>query len=287
MENNLSISCILATYGRRQEVLEFIISLKNQILPSVHFELIIVDQNEENILDKYIEEFSEKINIVHIKSSIKGLSANRNIGLTHARGKYICFPDDDCTYYPETLSYALEKLEATGKQMVLGAIKDQRTGEKLIKNWPDSVKTVNTWNFQRYSTSITIFAKRNNLKFCEQLGAGTENGSCEDLDYIYKSIKTFGTAIYIPDLVVWHPAPKIADIPASKVASYGRGFGSFCRINSPDISIIFVLFLTLTYHAVQFFIELAKLNLRGAKNRAIAFSSRATSFLLRDKSWNR
>ncbi|EJM43521.1 glycosyl transferase [Pseudomonas sp. GM33] len=286
MKDNLSISCILATYGRQEEVLAFITSLESQTLPTSQFELIIVDQNSENILDEYVAKFSSSIKIVHIRSSVKGLSTNRNIGLSYAQGAYVCFPDDDCTYYPDTLSNALEKLKSTNKQMILGAIRDRSTGEKLIKNWPDIIKTVNRWNFQRYSTSITIFAKRNDLKFCEALGAGTSNGSCEDLDYIYKSIKTFGPAIYFPDLDVWHPAPEISEIPSNKVASYGRGFGKFCRINSPDMAIASILILTLTYHATQFFIELTRLNIRGAKNRAIAFSSRAISFLYRDKSWN-
>lgn len=286
MKDKISISCILATYGRCEELIEFMRTLETQTLPSSQFELIIVDQNPEQILDEHVAEFSKNLNITHIKSPVKGLSRNRNIGLTHAKGTYVCFPDDDCTYYPDTLASALNKLESTDKNMILGAIRDRKTGEKLIKNWSDRIKTVNKWNFQQYATSITIFAKRNKLRFCEQLGAGTLNGSCEDLDYIYKSITTFGNAIYFPDIDVWHPAPEISEISPNKVASYGRGFGKFCRINSPDIAIALILILTLSYHASQFFIEILRLNIRGAKNRAIAFSSRAISFINRDNSWN-
>lgn len=272
-------SLIVATYGRHTEISTLLESLRNQTFDRSKFEVIFVDQNDKIDLSSIFIKFKDLLNIIHIKSDIKGLSFNRNIGIAAAKGKYISFPDDDCTYYTDTLDRAFNRLEHTDAATILGAIRDRDTGESLIKHWPREEKIVTQWNVQSYATSITIFTKNSKLQFCEDLGVGTKNGSCEDLDYLFRSVTIHGKAIYYPDIEVWHPAPEITEIPVAKVASYGRGFGHFCRINSPSFPIMIMFLLTISYHTIQLFIELFRFNLQGARNRATALSSRVYSFL--------
>lgn len=274
-------SLILATYGREQEVANFFDSLVKQTLAHDEFEVIVVDQNEAPGLSQIVQQYRDKLNIVHLISSKKGLSLNRNIGISISKGNYICFPDDDCLYYPNTLEAALRHLESSNSPLVFGAIRDRATGENLIKNWPLSSTLVTRWTIQRFATSISFFMENNKLTFCEDLGAGTWNGSCEDLDYLYRAVCLFGPSPYYPDLEVWHPSPAIGEIDPSKVASYGRGFGSFCRRNVPSVPILTLFVMSLIYHFGCFVIELFKFNIPAAKNRFIAFRSRLISFFRR------
>lgn len=273
------ISCILATYGRYDEPLDFVKSLVSQNLSKDLFELVVVDQNEDFLLFERLQEYVEKININYVRSTVLGLSRNRNIGLLHAKGKYICFPDDDCLYYVDTLASAYERLESTGFSMVLGRIYDRGLGKPIIKNWPTAQKMVGKWSFHGYSSSITIFARRESIVFSEDLGAGTFNGSCEDLDFVYQYVIRFGDVCYFPEIEVWHPEQDISDIQASKVSSYGRGFGKFCSLYKRDFAILSLFSLAVSYHAIQALLQIFLFRPDNSKKRLLAISSRFSAFL--------
>ena len=70
----------MATYGREKEVESFLNSLKKSNYDLSLVEVIIVDQNDKIDLNHIIERHND-LNIKHIKSTVKGLAKNRNIGL--------------------------------------------------------------------------------------------------------------------------------------------------------------------------------------------------------------
>lgn len=272
------ISCIMATYGRYEEPLLFVKSLLKQDLSKDLFELIVVDQNEEYALEESILKFAQKINIVYIRSSAKGLSRNRNIGLNASRKKYVCFPDDDCVYYADTLSRALKRLTDTEASIILGRVYDRNNEVPILKKWPEKAKIIKVWRFYGFSTSINIFARRVDIYFNENLGVGTYYGSCEDLDFIYRYLMKYGYALYFPDIEVWHPSPKLRDISREKVESYGLGFGKFCALHRKQLPILFLFGSALCYHTLQGLTQLLCLKTEGAKKRFVAVSSRLSSF---------
>lgn len=272
------ISCILATYGRYDEPLLFVKSLVGQNMSKDLFELIVVDQNKDSALFDAVQGFVGDINIKYIKSSVTGLSRNRNIGLLQATGNYVCFPDDDCLYYPDTLSKVYEKFKCTDCSMVLGRIYDRVLRQPIIKCWPDRESIITKWNFQRYSSSITIFARRRDVLFSENLGAGTFNGSCEDLDFIYRYVVGVGGICYFPEIEVWHPAQDISEISSAKVSSYGRGFGKFCSFHRRDLAILSLFALAVAYHASQALLQMVLFNPENSKKRLLAMGSRISAF---------
>ena len=92
MSSQYFFSLIVCTVGRSQDILEqLLISLTIQKYSD--FEIILVDQNLDDRLISLVEKYSNSLNIVHYRSIIKGLSANRNIGIKIAKGNIICFPD--------------------------------------------------------------------------------------------------------------------------------------------------------------------------------------------------
>lgn len=97
MENNdeIFLSVVIPMYNSEEYIKTCLESLKNQTLKD--FETIIVDDeskdNSYKISKEYLDREGLKGNI--IKSSHKGQSFCRNIGIKEAKGKYILFLDSD------------------------------------------------------------------------------------------------------------------------------------------------------------------------------------------------
>jgi len=96
----LKFSLILATVGRTEDVANFLAHIASQSYRS--FELIVVDQNQDDRLVAVLEKYAPQFPIQHCKSAI-GLSRARNVGLERATGNVIVFPDDDCWYSDDLL----------------------------------------------------------------------------------------------------------------------------------------------------------------------------------------
>lgn len=227
----IKISLILATINRKAELIRFISSLEKQSVPLEIIELIIVDQNEIGYLDDIIPT-SSKIKILHIHSKIKGLSYNRNLGMKYVSGEIVCFPDDDCCYNSNTIEEVLDIFNKTNVKFVGGRIVDLYNNIPIFKKWPKYKIKFKLTNFYFISSSITIFIKNDFLlKFDEQLGVGTDKGSCEDVDLIYRMLNSKYTGLYSPEIVVRHPAPNFDKIENLKVYKYASGFGGFVSKN--------------------------------------------------------
>lgn len=222
----MKISLIVATINRISEVELFFESMVCSTYKN--FEILLIDQNEGADLDDIVMCYLSSLKIFHIKSPIKGLSYNRNVGIKMATGDILAFPDDDCTYYPDTLEKVVLKFRDGNIDFVLGRIFDRDKKVNIIKNWPRFEKNVTAKNFYFLSSSITLFSKFKNddvVVFDENLGAGTKHGSCEDPDFIFTLLKKGCIGTYTPLVEVNHPIPSDINTPLSKKISYASGFG--------------------------------------------------------------
>lgn len=245
----IMFSLIMATYGRIEEIAIFLESILQQSFDLSLVEVIIVDQNENGELADIIEKYSALLNVIHINSNVKGLSFNRNIGLKIAKGDIIGFPDDDCTYYPDTLSTLSKLFTRNGKvDALLGQILDEKTGKKIIRNWKNDSFVINKFNFFLNYSSITIFVRKNNILFDEDLGVGKFFGSYEDADYVLQLLVNNLHIEYIPDVKVWHPEPKEQVVNFKKVYSYGLGFGALVYKHL-SFSVILLFMQSIIYHS--------------------------------------
>lgn len=230
----MRFSLILATIGRVSEVEQFLISLDSQTHRD--FELIVVDQNEDERLSSILAAYRESFSIMHLKSKL-GLSRARNSGLPHITGDVVAFPDDDC-WYP---SRFLERMAAvfcdhptldgfTGRMM------DERgrTGTARFDKEPGLLNRTNAW---KRAASITIFLRKGTIEavggFDEVLGAGAgtpwEGG--EDIDYVLRVVAVGFKIYYKPDIYVFHPSPLECDPSklADRAYRYGAGIGRVWR----------------------------------------------------------
>lgn len=251
----MKYSLIIATLGRKKELLELIESIKNSDYETNNLEIIIVDQNEKGFLDKELSKF-ENLNIKHIHSDIKGLSYNRNIGLSYASGDIICFPDDDCKFYENTLNEVSNILLRSNIDFCMGQIYDRETKKDVIKKWSKKEFKVNRFNSYFINSSITMFIKKEYiLNFDENLGVGARFGSCEDADLIYKILENKAKGIYTPKIELWHPEPNYQEISLEKVKNYASGFGYFVRKNT-DVIKVLLLFLLVGKKTIQFIMNI-------------------------------
>lgn len=247
----MCFSLIIATLGRKKELLEAIESIKNGNYDISNLEIIIVDQNEKGFLDKEILEFKD-LKIKHIHSDIKGLSYNRNIGLRYATGDIICFPDDDCKFYTNTLIEVSNVLLDSNIDFCMGRIYDIKIKKDIIKKWSKKDLKVNKFNSYFINSSITMFIKKEFiLNFDENLGVGAKFGSCEDADFIYRILENNAKGIYTPKIELWHPEPNYQEISLEKVRNYASGFGYFVRKNTDSIKVL-ILFLLVGKKTMQF-----------------------------------
>lgn len=99
----MKISLILATVGRSADVGRFVQSLVAQT--DRRFELIVVDQNADDRLASHIDEaLRAGIELRHLRLEQPSSSGARNLGLRHAAGEIVAFPDDDCWYEPDVVA---------------------------------------------------------------------------------------------------------------------------------------------------------------------------------------
>ena len=97
------------------------------------FEVVLVDQNQDDRLQALVESFGKIMPIVHVKAA-RGLSFARNKGLSVARGDFIAFPDDDC-HYPRTLIEQVRRRFASSPDI------DVLTGRTTDTDGNDSLST--------------------------------------------------------------------------------------------------------------------------------------------------
>jgi glycosyltransferase involved in cell wall biosynthesis len=245
-------SLIVATLGRNKELRDFLVSVEKLDYDLKRIEIIIIDQNQSDLLSDLDKSFLD-LNIKIIKSNIKGLSLNRNIGLKNAIGRIISFPDDDCTLYPDTLSTVDKILEDESIGFCLGRIFDRKKMVPIIKKWPSKSNAINKLNSYFLNSSITLYLKRELLiTFDENLGVGSRYGSCEDADFIYRILKNGGQGIYNPKLEVWHPSPDLERANLKKVENYASGFGYFVS-KETDFTKLILLIGLLIKKMLQFF----------------------------------
>jgi glycosyltransferase involved in cell wall biosynthesis len=61
------------------------------------FELIIVDQSDDDATECAVTPFLQLSHVRYLRTASRGLGMARNVGVAAARGEWIAFTDDDCT----------------------------------------------------------------------------------------------------------------------------------------------------------------------------------------------
>lgn len=202
------VSLVLCTIGdRKRQLIRLIQSLENQELKG--FEVVLVDQNPPGYLGDILQTRCAGLVIKHVRSD-RGLSLARNVGLCHATGDIVGFPDDDCWYFPDTLAQVFSFFRRNPEiDILLGRTVDERGLPSLspLRKQSGAVDRNNVWIS---GNSNTLFIRHDATKLCgafdEKLGVGAPGRyqSGEETDFILTLMKNGARAAYISDLEICH-----------------------------------------------------------------------------------
>ena len=243
-----------------------------------NFEIIIVDQNKNGLIDGICQSYKQQLNLIHIKSEKLGLSFNRNIGIKAAIGEILAFPDDDCSYYPDTLEKVSQLFNQNKADLILGQIRDRISNKPIIRNWPKSATEITKIRkILGLVTSITIFCRKNpEISFDELFGVGSKFGAYEDSDLCIQYLNLDKKLLYTPSIEVLHPAGNTI-LNKNKAYNYGRGWGAFFA-KYIDFRILPLFIGIFGYVSLLFLRDIILLR-PTAKNRFYSLLGRINGFL--------
>ena len=187
------VSAIVCTYNRPVDtVLRAVKSIKNQTYQNI--EIIVVNDCPGNIdlvakLESELKAVDDKIRY-YVNEENKGISANRNVGLSYAKGKYIAYLDDDDEWMPQKIEMQVAGM-TDNVAIVYGdfIIKD---GEKSFvsyrgRHFGNLLKEILKDNFVG-GTSFPLI----NAEYLKSIGGFDENAtSGEDYDVWIRLISKY------------------------------------------------------------------------------------------------
>lgn len=234
----MKFSLVMATVDRITEVERFLTHLNLQTFRD--FELIVVDQNADDRLLAILAPYFDSFLIKHIRIGQRGAARARNLGIKHAQGEIIGFPDDDCWYPPDYLHRVFDLLSRHSEWDGLSGRCVDMGGNTVALRFDHRSGVINRYNVWRRALTFTMFVRNRAVHssrgFDNQLGvgAGTIWGSGEETDYLISLVDQGLKIYYVPSLFNYHPDPFQCEPQTlfHRAYSYGCGMGRVMRKNN-------------------------------------------------------
>jgi glycosyltransferase involved in cell wall biosynthesis len=225
------VSLVVATRWRTREVKRLLESLLAQTYRT--FEVIVVDQNEDDRLAPLLRDYCERLTIKHVRSANPGHSAGSNAGLRICAGDIVAFPDDDCWYAPDLLHRVVDMFKTHPEWRCITGREAAEENVVSTHRFDQVAGPVTRQNIWRRHISFAAFfrtADLSGLFYDERLGIGAETiwGSGEETDFLLQFIKRGGVVQYDPSVAVYHPdwgQGPYTMAAIKKARRYGMGMG--------------------------------------------------------------
>ena len=104
--NEIDVSVIVTTKNEEKHIADCLRSVKSQSYPRERLEIIVVDNNSTDNTKAIVAEFTS-----HMYNLGPERSAQRNFGISKARGRYIIYLDADMTLNEDVIYQAFRKCE--------------------------------------------------------------------------------------------------------------------------------------------------------------------------------
>ena len=224
---------MLGTKDRTWDLDHFLASLDAQTYRN--FELIVVDQNEDERPVPILAHYKGRFPILHLRSR-PGLTRAKNMGLERATGDVIGFPDDNCKFPPDLLQKVAGFFESNPQADGLTGRSADDKGRDSNGTFDREAGAIDKFNVWNRSTAYTIFLRRDatqGVRYDEQMGpgAGTLWGAGDDHDYLLKVLDRGASLFYDPKVLIIHPIPltHFDDAAAHRAFTYNCGAGRAIR----------------------------------------------------------
>lgn len=234
----MRFSLIVATLGRDTDVAALCDTLLVQ--GRSDFEVIIVDQNDDDRIGPVEAAYAERLTLQRLRSDVRNANHARNLGLRHARGEIVTFPDDDCLYPPDVLDRVDATFAADAALHVLSGPAASPVGGLGSGRWRTEsgpIDLVTVWTsviefnlFLRRETALALGG------FDQAMGPGSPFGSAEGNDLVCRAMARGWAARYDAALRIIHPDKRLSDVAVERAQRYGRGLGFALKRNGAPLS---------------------------------------------------
>ena len=131
----MKLSIVICSYNREKYILDAMNSVKNQIIDSSFFELVVINNNSTDNTDVICRAFEKtkgNLQYTYVIEEKAGLSNARNCGIEHSKGEIITFIDDDAIAEPD---FAANIINHFSKNPEIDAL-----GGKVLPIFPNNME---------------------------------------------------------------------------------------------------------------------------------------------------
>jgi glycosyltransferase involved in cell wall biosynthesis len=225
-----TFSIIVPTYNNTQVLMKCLGSLSHQTIDGVSFEVIVVNDGDEDELPSKLLPFASRLNLRYYRQAHRGPAAARNLGIKNSRGEIILFLDDDSLPSADWLSATQHAWERHHDVAGIGGFTASERGDSLICkvntdifNWylransPGQKSTFLSTHNAGYQAAV--------LRQIGQFDEGFLGASGEDRDLSLKIARMGGTLRLDERILVYHDR----DLKLKKFIRKYYGYGKASR----------------------------------------------------------
>ena len=234
----MEFSIIIATHARPQQLSECLESLTRLDFPSDQFEVIVVDDESDPPIERVALQFADRLNLTCVAQKRGGPGRARNTGMERARGRYLCFTDDDCKPAPDWLRAITDRIRGTPSAMIGGYVVNGlttnlfSTTSQLLQDY-----LYEYYHLQHHSGG---FFTSNNMvvplqQFAEIKGFDDVNffrSAGEDREVSHRWQRYGFQMVYAPEVVIYHYHHLTFSQFWRQHFQYGRGAFRYHRLRS-------------------------------------------------------
>jgi alpha-1,3-rhamnosyltransferase len=178
------VSVIMASYNHDGYVAESVLSIVNQSY--AHLEIIVIDDGSTDNSPTLLSELSAEYGFRLIRQANSGIARTFNLGISLAKGKYICLTSSDDVWTKEKIRTQVEFMENNPDVAVCG-------GRAKLMNEKREVMDINWFGYSGVLTFDKLFI------FGERLPAFTAMIRSD----VLADVGSYDPALLVEDLAMW------------------------------------------------------------------------------------
>jgi len=231
----MTVSVVISTYNRPRLLKSAIESILSNIYPD--FDLVIVDQSENNNTRNLVEEYiryDSRVKYIHCPG--KGLGRGRNVGIKETKGSIVAATDDDCVVAQDWVEKIASFFDTHPDTAVIfgDVIPGKPSPSGVLCPWYNSAnrKYVGVFSMMDIVGLGANMAIRREVfervgDFDENIGPGTPIGIGEDIDFVYRTLAMGYTIRDTNTVKVQHYGWRDFQEAMRLIRVYRQGSGAF------------------------------------------------------------
>ena len=228
-DDSLDVSVIICTRNRAEPLAGLLRSLTSLNRPKdLRWEVVVVDNGSSDSTPDVLQRFAGQLPLQHIREETPGLSNARNRGVDVARGRYICWTDDDVEIDANWLNAYLEAFKRHPDAAVFGGQIEPKLEPptppwfaELVGLWPltdivaardfgatpvelDFGKGIVPWG----ANFAVRAAEQRQHRYDPNLGVSpAQRRSGEEAQVMFEILQGAANGWWVPDSKVYHLSP--------------------------------------------------------------------------------